>query len=94
MVETTRIGLGNDYVEYKYPHRRTSQPALLKGRIPHCRLSGKLLDNTRIPPSFQTLGGLNNVVTEAVAFRADELPAAAEDSLTICPAVSKAATIV
>ena len=47
-------------------------------------LSGKLLDNTKIPPGFQTLRGLNNVVTEAVAFGADELPATAEGSLTVC----------
>ena len=53
-----RISLENDYIEYKYPHRHT----------PRCRLSGKLLDNTRIPLSFQTLRGFNNVVTETVAF--------------------------
>jgi hypothetical protein len=51
----------------------TSLPALLKGRVPHCRLSGKLLDNTRILPGFQALHSLDNVITEAVAFRANKL---------------------
>jgi hypothetical protein len=60
----------------------TSLLTLLKGRVPHCR--GKLLDNTRIPPSLQTLRDLNNVVTEVVTSGADELPAAAEGSLTVC----------
>ena len=83
---TTRIGLKNDYVEYKYPHRRTPRRlALLKGRVPHCYLSGKLPDNIGIPPSFQTLHGLNNVVvTEAAVFGAKQLPTAVEGSLTVC----------
>jgi hypothetical protein len=62
----------------------TSLPALLKGRVLHCRLLGKLLDNTRISPSFQTLHDLNNVVTEVVTFRADEIPAAAKGFPTVC----------
>ena len=69
-METTRIGLENDYVEYKYPRsrtRHTSLPALLKGRVSHCRPSGKLLDSYQNPTKSSNTPRLNNVVTEAVA---------------------------